>query len=74
MTQAIARDLLADAIVRCERAKLRVIMHVHDEIVLESSHLEADLETLVQIMSTGPAWADGLPLKSVGEITKRYKK
>ena len=72
--QAIARDLLADALLQAEAEGLRVVLHVHDEIVVESSTPEDDYTALVEIMSNPPSWADGLPLNAEGYIAERYKK
>jgi DNA polymerase len=62
--QAVCRDLLADALVRCEQAGLRPVLHVHDEIVCEAPGDR--LREFMAIMSTGPAWADGLPILAEG--------
>lgn len=73
VTQAIARDLLADAIVRAEAAGVCTVFHVHDEIVAE---VETDVEAdaLVEIMETNPAWAAGLPLAAEAETLDFYRK
>jgi DNA polymerase len=70
ITQAVARDLLAHALVRAEEAGLRTVMHVHDEIVIEG----ADLDKLNEIMVDKPKWADGLPLDAEGYKSKYYRK
>jgi DNA polymerase len=70
LVQAIARDLLSDALMKCEAAVLNVVLHVHDEIVVDGH----GYEKLIDIMSTPPAWADGLPLKAEGYTAKRYRK
>ena len=70
LVQAIARDLLSDALMKCDAAGLNVVLHVHDEIVVDGH----GYEKLIDIMSTPPAWADGLPLKAEGYTAKRYRK
>ena len=75
-TQATARDILAVKIRESEDAGMPVVLHVHDEIVVEVP--EADAETarteLNRIMSTAPDWAPGLPMKSETKILRRYGK
>jgi DNA polymerase len=76
MTQAIARDLLADAMVRIEAEGREIIFHVHDEIVVEVQQFRAQytLERMTAIMSETPIWAKGLPLAAEGWKGKRYRK
>lgn len=70
ITEAVTRDLLASVLVRAEAAKLSIILHVHDEVVLEG---DEDAErALIEIMTTPPAWAPGLPLAVKTARRKRY--
>lgn len=74
--QALCRDFLADALVRCERAGLNPVLHVHDELVCEVDRragAEA-LEEQRQIMSDVPRWAKGLPIRLDGFVSERYRK
>lgn len=71
--QAVGRDLLADALVRLEAAGLRPVFHVHDEVVCEVMTEEAGAD-VGRIMSTAPAWAEGLPLSADGKLAERYGK
>jgi DNA polymerase I-like protein with 3'-5' exonuclease and polymerase domains len=50
------------------------VLHVHDEIVVESDRPEAAKEALERVMTTPPAWADGLPLEVEAKIMGRYGK
>jgi len=76
VTQATARDILAVKIRESEDAGMPVVLHVHDEIVVEVP--EADAEEakteLNRIMSTAPEWAPGLPMRSDTKILRRYGK
>lgn len=74
--QATCRDLLADALVRCERDGLGPRLHVHDELVCGFDVQAADegLECMRQIMLDAPEWADGLPIVVEGFKGKRYRK
>lgn len=75
ITQAAARDCLAEAIERLERAGYPVVFHVHDEVVLEVGNgSEADLEYVVEIMRQTPVWAAGLPLNADGWVNDFFKK
>jgi DNA polymerase len=60
ITQAIANDLLRHALRQVDD----VVLHVHDEIVLEVDATAADsaMNQLAEMMKTPPVWAKGLPL------------
>lgn len=74
--QAIARDLLGYWILECEAQGISIIHHCHDEVVSYSlcGNEEHDLITMIEIMSDGPAWAEGLPLDAEGQISECYVK
>lgn len=72
-TQAVARDILAGALVRLEAAGLPCLLTIHDE-VLASVDSEQDLDRVVKIMTSTPDWARGLPVEAAGEVTGRYGK
>src|SRR5581483_4567382 len=59
LVSGICRDLLAGAMLACERAVLPVVLHTHDELVCEvpAAGTNASLRQLVEIMSSPPAWA-----------------
>ena len=73
VTQAVARDLLAHVILQAERAGIRTVFHVHDEIVAEAPASQP-LGALERLFSQPPAWAAGLPLSGAGYETPYYKK
>ena len=72
ITQAVANDLLRAALRRLDD----VVLHIHDEIVLEvpEDEAEAAAARLVQIMCEPPSWAAGLPLNAEVAIMERYGK
>lgn len=76
ITQAVARDCLCDAMKRMYEALIKILMHVHDEVVNESKDADAPatLERMNKIMAVPPVWAKDLPLKGDGYISKYYKK
>lgn len=74
ITQAVARDCLAEAVDRLEAAGYPVVFHIHDEVVIDAPLDRADLTDVVRIMSQVPAWAEGLPLNAEGWINEFFKK
>ena len=66
ITQATARDLLAEAMLRMHKKGLNVAAHVHDEIILEVPKNSITVEEICSIMNENPDWAYGLPLASAG--------
>ena len=66
ITQATARDLLAEAMWRIENAGLNIVGHVHDEVILEVPEDGVSVEDVCQIMNQNPKWADGIVLNSAG--------
>jgi len=72
ITQATANDLLRHSLRQLDD----VILHVHDEIVLEvpENQLKSASENLHRVMCTAPDWAEGLPLDAEVASMKRYGK
>lgn len=68
ITQSTARDLLAEAMWRMEKAGLAIVGHVHDEVILEVPTGSVTVEDVTRIMNENPSWAEGLPLSSAGYI------
>ena len=74
ITQATARDLLAEAMWRIEKAGLEIVGHVHDEVILEVPEDGVTIEDVCQIMNQNPKWADGICLSSAGYSGSYYFK
>lgn len=70
ITQATANDLLRHSLRQLDD----VVLHVHDEIVLETDRPEEMAEQLERVMCTPPEWAKGLPLGAEVSIMSRYGK
>lgn len=75
IVQAVARDLLANAMVNLSRAGYRICFHIHDEVILEVPEGSGQcLEEAVALMCRTPDWAEGLPLNADGFETYYYRK
>lgn len=74
ITQATARDLLAESMRRMELAGLDIVGHIHDEVILEVQKGQYTVYDVCSIMNQNPKWADGLPLSSAGYTGNYYFK
>lgn len=74
IVQATARDLLALAMLRLRDAGFEIVMHIHDEAVLEVPVGVSSVEEICRIMAVAPDWAAGLPLRADGYECPFYKK
>ena len=76
MTQAVARDLLAGAVLQLDDDDDDLLTTIHDEIIAEPLQARADarLKEMKAVMSEAPSWAYGLPLKAEGSVMGRYGK
>lgn len=74
ITQAVSRDLLAEAIIRVESAGWPVVLHVHDEVVCEVPDSFTYLGCFVRVVEESPAWAEGLPLAAEGWVSTQFGK
>lgn len=70
VTQAVARDFMAEAVIKVHEAGHTIVMHIHDEIVVENGSKE-ELENLMKEL---PIWASGFPLDAKGEEVKYFQK
>lgn len=73
IVQATARDILVEAMRRLEAAGYQIVMHVHDEAVIEAP-ADASLDDICAIMGQTPAWAEGLLLRADGYVCDFYQK
>jgi len=74
IVQAVSRDILAEAMLRLEKAGFDIVMHVHDEVVLEVPDGVSSVDEINEMMAVNPSWAVGLPLKAAGFESAFYKK
>ena len=57
-----------------EKSGYKIVMHVHDEVVLEVPEGVGSLEEACAIMGRAPSWAEGLPLVADGYECEFYRK
>ena len=74
VTQAVARDLMAEAQLACDAAGFTIVGHAHDEIICLEKIEGHRLSELERIMSTVPDWANGLLLGAEGYESTIYRK
>ncbi|WDL96906.1 DNA polymerase [Alicyclobacillus sp. ALC3] len=74
VVQSIARDCLAESLMRLAAAGYKTTFHVHDEVIVEVPTENADLDAVTSLMGQPIAWAPGLPLRADGFVTEFYKK
>ncbi|USL89220.1 DNA polymerase [Bacillus phage vB_BceS_LY1] len=74
LIQAIARDCLAYCLEGLEEAGYPVVMHVHDEVIIDKKIGEGSLEEVYEILSRPIPWAKGLKLKADGFECSYYQK
>lgn len=76
VVQAIARDCLAVNIMRVQAKGYNIVMHIHDEMVVEVPEKDAAdaFRRISDCMGTAVPWAPELPLRGDGYITRHYKK
>ena len=75
VTQAVARDVMANGMHLAEAADYDVLLTVHDELITETDDTEGfNPGGLSALLATNPSWADDLPLAAAGFETYRYKK
>jgi len=77
VTQAVARDLMAYAMLNLESAGFSVLASIHDEVLVEfyeASNIEEHFQEFLNIMVKLPSWAKGLPIKAEGWRGERYRK
>jgi hypothetical protein len=76
-TQALARDVIANICLQIEAQKIGdIVFTVHDEVIVEVDEDKADEAyfKILDIMTTPPEWAVGLPLGADGHVQSRYGK
>ncbi len=73
IVQAISRDILCLAMLRLDAIGCSIVMHVHDEVVIEAPS-QTSVDDICVVMGKTPPWAKGLLLRADGYECKFYKK
>lgn len=75
IVQATARDCLAVAMTRVSELGYKIVMHVHDEMIVDVPNEDTKAPAVINdIMGQPIDWAPGLPLKGDTYETPFYKK
>lgn len=74
VTQAVARDIMVEAMFRVEREGFEVILTVHDELLTETDPENARRSEFNALMAQTPKWAAGLPIAVSGWVGQRFRK
>jgi DNA polymerase len=76
-TQAMARDVFADALLRVHDSGVgRIVWHVHDEVIVEVpvDRAQAASDEVRRLMCVPPDWCPTLPLDAESSISSHYCK
>ena len=73
IVQAASRDILCHAMRRLDEMSYNIVMHVHDEVVIEAP-ADASVVDICTVMSETPTWAKGLLLRADSFECQFYKK
>jgi DNA polymerase bacteriophage-type len=74
IVSGIARDLLAEVMLRIETAGYPIVLHVHDECLCEVSAGFGSSEEFTTLMTQRPSWAPDLPIAAKAWTGPRYCK
>lgn len=74
IVQATARDILAGVMARLTGMGFRIVMHIHDEVVVEVPKGKSSVDEIASLMGITPPWAKGLLLRADGYECPFYKK
>lgn len=74
IVQAVARDCLAEAMFKVTNAGYDIVMHVHDEIIMDVPKDKGSVEEICNIFGHSIEWAKGLPLRADGYECSYYMK
>lgn len=74
IVQAVARDCLGETMVKVTAAGYNIVMHVHDELIMDVPKGKGSVEKICNIFGQPIEWAKGLPLRADGYECSYYMK
>ena len=74
LVQAVARDCLAESMIRLEARGYKIVFHVHDEVIIDAPRGFGSGSEVAAVMGEPIPWAPGLPLRAEGYETPFYRK
>ncbi len=74
IVQATARDILGYSLMALDKEGYDIVMHVHDEVIIEIEKDRFELDKVNKILGVEPEWAKGLPLNAEGFECEYYQK
>ena len=72
ITQAVARDIMAESMLELEKEGYNIVLTVHDEIISEVQ--DGSIKRFKTIMENAPKWAKTLPITVEAYEAQRYRK
>lgn len=74
-TQAVARDVFAEGLLRIHKAGIQILFHAHDEVICETRKDSGiTVDDIIELLAQPPEWMPGLPLAAEGTETTSYLK
>ena len=73
-TQGVARDMLCETMRIMDSKGFNIVLHVHDEIMVESFKAFNRFDEFMGLMDIVPQWAENFPIASEGWRGQRYQK
>lgn len=73
IVSAIARDIMAEGMLRAEAAGYPIVLTVHDEVIAETTP-DKSVDEFVDLLTEIPEWAEGCPIDAEGWKGQRYRK
>jgi DNA polymerase len=74
IVQGIARDFLVHSLLLLDECNYDIVLHCHDEGLVEIEKGLSSIDTIVNICQETPDWAEDFPLKAEGWRGIRYQK
>lgn len=73
IVQATSRDVFGEGVLRLHENGFKVILTIHDEVVIEAEEHQT-VEEVISLLCETPEWAPGLPVAAEGSESLFYEK